>query len=297
MDLNYFYTFKEVAKWGSYTRAGQELGYAQSSVTTQVKKLEDQYNVRLFERSGQKMVLTQSGEDLLFYVEKILGLLEEASERLADERNLRGTIRIGTVESLAAYFITPYIKALKDQHPSLKIMLEAGLCPNLVQGILEGKFDIAVLLDRIHSSADLQVIPIRKEPMVMVASPKHGWHNKSDVSAIDLKHETIILTEEGCPYRILLEELIVEQGIQPQSVISFSSLEAIKQCVADDLGVALVPAISVKEELNSGKLLSIPFEGDRIHLYSQVIYSKKKYLSTPIRQLIEMISETDYQIN
>jgi DNA-binding transcriptional LysR family regulator len=297
MDLNYFYTFKEVAKWGSYTRAGQELGYAQSSVTTQVKKLEDQYKVRLFERFGQKMVLTQSGEDLLFYVEKIIGLFEEASERLTDVRNLRGTIRIGTVESLAAYFITPYIKALKDQHPSLKIMLEAGLCPNLVQGILEGKIDIAVLLDRIHTFPDLQVIPIRKEPMVMVASPKHGWRCKSVVSASDLKHETIILTEEGCPYRTLLEELLVQQGIQPQSVISFSSLEAIKQCVADDLGVALVPAISVKEELNAGKLLRIPFEEDRIHLYSQIIYSKKKYLSTPIRQLVEMISETDYQIN
>ncbi len=297
MDLNYFYTFKEVAKWGSFTRAGHELGYAQSSVTTQIKKLEDQYQVRLFERSGQKMVLTQSGEDLLFYVDKILSLLKEASERLTDERNLRGSIRIGTVESLAAYFITPYIKALKDQHPSLKIMLEAGLCPNLVQGILEGKFDIAVLLDQIQSSNDLEVIPIRKEQMVMVASPKHEWSTKNSVAAGDLKHETIILTEEGCPYRTLLEQLLTEHSIQPQSVISFSSLEAIKQCVADDLGVALVPEIAVQKELASGKLQRIPFEDESIHLYSQIIYSKKKYLSTPIRQFIELVNETDHQNN
>ncbi|WLR49344.1 LysR family transcriptional regulator [Halobacillus litoralis] len=69
MDVSYLYTFKEVAKWGSYTRTGEELGYAQSSVTTQVKKLEDYYGVRLFERAGQTMRLTQSGEQLLYYVD------------------------------------------------------------------------------------------------------------------------------------------------------------------------------------------------------------------------------------
>ncbi|MFP3360379.1 LysR family transcriptional regulator, partial [Planococcus sp. SIMBA_143] len=83
MDINYLYTFKEVAKWGSYTKTGEELGYAQSSVTTQIKKLEDHYQVKLFERVGRKMRLTQSGEELYFYVEKILSLLDEAEERIS----------------------------------------------------------------------------------------------------------------------------------------------------------------------------------------------------------------------
>lgn len=290
MDLNYFHTFKEVAKWGSYTRAGQELGYAQSSVTTQIKKLEEQYNVRLFERAGQKMMLTQSGEDLLYYAEKILSLLGEASEHLGGDYNRRGSIRIGTVESLAAYFITPFVKSLKEKHPSLKIMLEAGLCPNLVQGIMEGKFDIAVLLDRKHTSNELEVIPIRKENMILVTSEKHRWSRLGNVTAQDFENETIILTEEGCPYRTLLEQLLDEAGIVPQSVISFSSLEAIKQCVADDLGVALLPEISVQQELLSGKLTAIPFEEENMHLYSQIVYSKKKYLSTPLRQFIDLLS-------
>lgn len=291
MDINYLYTFKEVAKWGSYTRTGKELGYAQSSVTTHIKKLEDHYGQKLFERTGQKMKLTQPGEELLYYVNQVTELLNEAKERLTTNEDARGTVSIGTVESLAAYFITPYIRELKKQHPSLKIMLEAGLCPNLTQGIIDGKYDVAVLLDRLQTSSSLEVIPIRKENMVMIASPSHSFSEKNNVVMEEFEGETIILTESGCPYRTLLEETMRSRGIHMQSVISFSSLEAIKQCVADNLGIALVPEIAVKQEIESGKLIKIPFDHEEFYLYSQLIFKKKKWLTAPIQQFISLVQE------
>ncbi|MCR8847701.1 LysR family transcriptional regulator [Rossellomorea sp. SC111] len=290
MDLNYFYTFKEVVKWGSYTKTGEELGYAQSSVTTQIKKLEDHYRVKLFERIGRKMRLTQSGEELYFYVEKILCLLDEAEERISKESNLRGTLRIGTVESLAAYFITPYIKDLKGEHPELKILLESGLCPNLKEGIHEGKFDIAILLDRFTEHPDLTVIPIRQEKLVMIVPPGHRLHSLKEMNVRELESETLILTEEGCSYRVLLEQLLKENEVQAGSVISFSSLEAIKQCVADDLGLAILPEIAVRREVESGKVVQIPIDHEKTPVYTQIVYQKKKWLTPPLTQLITALT-------
>ncbi|MBW3111008.1 LysR family transcriptional regulator [Bacillus sp. MCCB 382] len=290
MDINYLYTFKEVAKWGSYTKTGEELGYAQSSVTTQIKKLEDHYQVKLFERVGRKMRLTQSGEELYFYVEKILSLLDEAEERISKESNLRGTVRIGTVESLAAYFITPYIKELKGKHPDLKILLESGLCPNLKEGTLQGKFDISILLDRLSEHPDLMTIPIRQEKLVMIAPPRHRLNGLKEMNLKELETETLILTEEGCSYRVLLEQLLKEENIQAKSVISFSSLEAIKQCVADDLGLAIMPEIAVKKDIESGKVVQIPFDHKKIPVYTQIVYQKKKWLTPPIAQFISALT-------
>ncbi|MGM0753722.1 MAG: LysR family transcriptional regulator [Bacillota bacterium] len=290
MDLNYFYTFKEVAKWGSYTKTGEELGYAQSSVTTQIKKLEEHYRIKLFERVGRKMRLTQSGEELYYYVEKILSLLDEAEERISKESNLRGTLRVGTVESLAAYFITPYIKQLKEKHPELKILLESGLCPNLKEGTLEGKFDVSILMDRYVEHPELTTIPIRQEKLVMIAPPGHRLGSYHVMDLRELESETLILTEEGCSYRVLLEQLLKEENVQAKSVISFSSLEAIKQCVADDLGLAILPEISVRKEIDNGKVIQLPFHHEKIKVYTQVVYQRKKWLTPPLTQLISSIT-------
>lgn len=291
MDLNYFYTFKEVVRCGSYTQTAEELGYAQSSVTTQIKKLEEHYQVKLFERVGRKMRLTQPGEQLYDYVNGITKLADEAEEQLRNDSNLRGTVRIGTVESLAAYFITPYIKSLKQLHPELRILFESGQCPNLIEGTMDGTYDIAILLDRLRKHPELTTIPIRQEEMVLIAPPHHPLTKLNEMTLKKLETETLILTEEGCSYRVLLEQLLQEEEVQAKSVISFTSLEAIKQCVADDLGIALLPRIAVERDVQSGKVVALPFHQNAIKVYTQVVYQKKKWISPPLKQFIALLEE------
>ncbi|MDP4549490.1 LysR family transcriptional regulator [Alkalihalobacillus macyae] len=289
MDLNYFYTFKEVVRWGSYTQTAEELGYAQSSVTTQIKKLEEHYQVKLFERVGRKMRLTQSGEQLYDYVKGITKLADEAEEQMRSDSNLKGTVRIGTVESLAAYFITPFIKSLKQQHPELRILLESGLCPNLIEGTMDGTYDIALLLDRLQNHPELTTIPIRQEEMVLIAPPDHPLTKLDEVTLKRLETETLILTEEGCSYRVLLEQLLQEEEVQAKSVISFSSLEAIKQCVADDLGIALLPRIAVERDVRNGNVVALPFHQNNIKVYTQVVYQQKKWISPPLKHFLSLL--------
>ncbi|WLR58901.1 LysR family transcriptional regulator [Guptibacillus hwajinpoensis] len=291
MDLNYFYTFNEVVRSGSYTQTAEELGYAQSSVTTQIKKLEDFYHVKLFERVGRKMRLTPSGEQLYDYVKEIIKLADEAETHLRTDTNLKGTIRIGTGETLAAYYITPYIKALKEKHPELRIRLESGQCQNLIGGTVDGTYDITILLDQLQHHPDLTTIPIRQEEMVMIAPPQHHFTKLGVLDLKKLEEETLILTEEGCAYRVLLEKWLKEANVQAKSIISFSSLEAIKQCVADQLGIALLPRIAVEREIQNGLVAVLPFHPNDITLYTQIVYKERKWISPPLQQFIDLMEK------
>lgn len=290
MDLNYFYTFNEVVKSGSFTQTAEELGYAQSSVTAQIKKLEEHYQVKLFERVGRKMRVTQPGEQLYAYVKEIIKLTDEADAQLRQDTNLKGTIRIGTGETVAAYYITPYIKALKEKHPELRIRLEAGQCQNLIGGTIDGTYDVTILLDRLQKHPALKTIPIRQEEMVMIASPHHSLTKLATLELKKLEEETLILTEEGCSYRVLFEQILKDENIQIKSVISFSSLEAIKQCVADNLGIALLPRIAVERDIQNDRVAIVPFQHP-INIYTQIIYQQRKWISEPLKQFITLMDQ------
>ncbi|MYL70110.1 LysR family transcriptional regulator [Halobacillus litoralis] len=291
MDISYFYTFKEVAKWGSYTRTGEELGYAQSSVTTQIKKLEDYYGVRLVERAGQTMRLTQSGEQLLHYVDQVIDLLEEAESKVSKNVQMRGTVRIGAVESLAAYFISKSLKAFKEQNPDLRIQLESGLCPNLKEGVLESHYDLAVVLDEEVKHPLLETLLLRKEKMVIVAANEHPLVGQEQINIRRIEDETLILTEKDCSYRNMLEGILKKRAVEPRSVISFTSLEAIKQCVIDELGIAMLPEMTVAGELENGSLRALDFDHQGLALYIQIIHHQKKWLSPSLEKFIQLLYE------
>lgn len=291
MDTRYLQTFREVAKWQSFTRAAEVLGYAQSSVTTQIQNLETEFGSVLFERWGRKIRLTQSGELLLRYVDQVLSLLDEAKESLAEETSMEGTLNIGTVESLAAFYLPPILQAFRQAHPRMKVLLTPGVCHDLRQGVRDGKYDFAIVLDYPQTHPDLESILLNEEELVMIAAPDHRFNQKEIVMPEDFVGETLIVTESGCSYRLMLETVLRESGTRPETSLEFGSLEAIKQCVAYGLGLALLPRIAVQEEVDKGKLVILPFSHPDVRVSKQLVYHKKKWLSHSIRKFFELLSQ------
>ncbi|MCX8001969.1 MAG: LysR family transcriptional regulator, partial [Anoxybacillus mongoliensis] len=140
MNLDYLHTFREVAKWNSFTKAGEMLGYAQSSVTTQIKKLEEEFGVVLFERWGGKIKLTSAGVELLEYANKIVSLIDEAKQSVSEQADLAGSLSIGTIESVAGFYLPPYLQAFKQKYPRVNLLLQQNICNRLVEGVKEGKY-------------------------------------------------------------------------------------------------------------------------------------------------------------
>ncbi|MBD2868203.1 LysR family transcriptional regulator [Paenibacillus arenilitoris] len=287
MELTYLQTFREIVKWGSYTRAAEQLGYAQSSVTTQIQRLEASYGAVLFERYGRTMRLTMAGEALLPYASEMLRLHAESKEVVSKQS--AGALTIGTIETLAAFFLPPYLQAYRRDYPEMKVNLQPGNEPFIIEAVKEGTMDVGLILDPPLADPELHTVVVRKEELVIAAHPDHRLGGLAAAQVRDLAGESLILTEEGCTYRAMLLRALKEEGVEHQLSYEFGNLEAIKQCVVYGLGVALLPRIVVEEELRNGRLKAVPFSHPSCEFYTQLIYSRKKWMSAAFRDFIALM--------
>jgi DNA-binding transcriptional LysR family regulator len=287
MDLTYLRTFREVAKRQSFTRAAEELGYAQSSVTMQIQKIEKEYGVPLIERHGRQLRLTPPGEELLKLFVEILDLYDRSKETIAQQ--IGGTLTIGTIDSLAAFYLPPYLQQLRTKFPKLDIHLQTMQEANLLSKIKDGEVDIGLMLDRTTADSVLERTIIREEPLVLIAPVDHALAQMDMVSLQDLNNCELIVSEESCIYRSLFENLLKEHGIVFRIGFELSNLEAIKRCVMNGLGIALLPRIVAEEEIERGNLAELAFVHPEIHFDLQLLMHPKKWKSQPLQFLIQML--------
>jgi DNA-binding transcriptional LysR family regulator len=293
LELTYLQTFREVVKWGSYTRAADELVYAQSSVTTQIQKLEESYGAVLFERYGRKMKLTLAGEALNQYANEIIRLHSESKEVVSKQS--KGSLTIGTIETLAAFFLPPFLQAYRRDYPEMNMIIQPGNEPFIIESVKEGSLDIGFILDSPLKDPELHSAILREEKLVIIAHPDHRFGGLSEVQVQDLRNESMILTEEGCTYRAMLLKALKDNQVDYKLSYEYGNLEAIKQCVIYGLGIALLPSVVVAEEIQKGRLIAIPLVHPDCKFYTQLIYSKKKWLSKAFIDFLELICGPNHQ--
>ena len=239
MELTYLKTFREVAKWGSYTRAAEVLGYAQSSITTQIQKLEESYGAVLLERFGRKMKLTIAGEALLQYANDIFKLHEESKEVVSKQS--KGTLSIGTIETLAAFFLPPYLQAYRRHFPDINIMLQPANEPFIIESVKEGALDVGIILDPPFTDPELHSSILREEELVIIANPDHRFGGQSEVQVQDLESESLILTEDGCTYRAMLLKVLKSNQVNYSTILrvwEYRSDQAVRHLWAWDCLIA-----------------------------------------------------------
>lgn len=290
MDIQYYITFREVARCLNFTHAAERLGYAQSSVTVQIQKLEKLYGKPLFERMGKSMALTPDGIKLLDYANRIVESFHLSKEALAGET--AGSLRIGTIETLAAFFLPPYLRAFRSEYAHTNLALFPSNEDEVIKNVKSGALDVGIILDPPYSDAELLTIPIRREPLVVISSPEHPFSNIKELQLSDLQDQSIILTEVGCTYRAALERSLANGQIAVRVVSELGSIEAIKQCVMIGLGAALIPQITVQAELDKGVLAASTLkEGLISPFYSQIVMHKNKFVSAPLKHFISLLTD------
>ncbi|WP_128893886.1 LysR family transcriptional regulator [Longirhabdus pacifica] len=290
MDIDIYRTFIEVVKWKNYSKAAEQLGYAQSSVTTQMKKLETYYEAKMFERIGGKMQLTYAGENLYTYALNIVGLENEAKQRIRHTDECSGSLSIGTVESLATFELIKYFKHFNHEYPRVTFSVESNLCKYLYEGVRHGTYDLAIVMDeyRPHDK-DLIKINMRKEEMVLVACMDHPLCNYDTVKMADLQGETFVFAEKDCSYRTIFEKALKNNGVHYSKSLEFNSIEAIKECVKAGLGISLLPKITVVRELNENQLACVPVEEANMEVFSQIVIHNKKWISPIVERFIQLL--------
>jgi DNA-binding transcriptional LysR family regulator len=290
MDLVYFQTFREVAFRQSFTRAAEELGYAQSSVTTQIQKLEKAYDVQLFERHGRGLRLTSAGEELLKIAVQMLDLYQQSKEKLIQQGG--GTLSIGTIDSLASYYLPPLIQQIRQKYPDLSIRVQPNREDLIVNKVKEGEIDIGLMLESKPSDLTLEWITIREEPLVLIAHPEHPLSKLSEVELSHLSGVEWIMTEDSCNYRIMLEKVLRAQAIPYRIGLELGNPEAIKRCVRAGSGISLLPKMAAEDEIRRGELIVLPFVHPDIRLALQMVIHPKKWISHSFKEFIELLKSS-----
>ncbi|MGG4102381.1 LysR family transcriptional regulator [Paenibacillus lautus] len=287
MELIYLQTFREVAIRQSFTKAANELGYAQSSVTTQIQKLEKEYGVKLFERYGRGLRLTKSGEELLKYAVQMLDLFQQSKEKLTKQGG--GTLSIGTIDSLAAYFLPSVIHQLKQRHEDLVIRLQPDREDSIISKVREGEYDLGLILDRKPEDSSLNWIAIREEPLLLVAHPNHPLLVKPVIELEHLADAEWIMPEDSCNYRMMLEKVLRASGVPMRIGLELGNPEAIKRYVMSGTGISLLPKMVAEEEIKRGQLAILPFAHSDIRLDIQLVIHPKKWFSQSLKDAIDML--------
>lgn len=287
MELRHLLTFKTIVKKGGFKLAAEHLGYAPSSITIHIKELEEELGKPLFDRLGKKIFLTTHGTQFLPYATKIIDLYNEAIESINLEDTPKGKLVIGVTEIFSQYRIPSLFMEYKKRYSKVTLSLRSLENENISIALRNGEIDLALVLEKSDWFAkELYIEKIKDESTVLI-SPITNENNAN----------TILFTKENCSYKSMFENYIKEKQIEVKDTLSFSSLEAIKQCVLHGLGISMLPYFSVKEELNSkkinGELIQLNHSGNSTF----IAYHKNKQLSLTIKSMISLIKAHCLQWN
>jgi DNA-binding transcriptional LysR family regulator len=278
VTLRQMRVFAAVARNLSFTRAARELHLTQPAVSQQVKLLEEEVGLPLFEQIGRKVHLAPAGEELLRYTEQAMELLRQAGESLAAMRGLkRGVLKLGAV-STAKYFAPSLLSAFKPAYPEVSIKFSIGNREEIIQQLDANEIDL-VIMGRPPRELETVAEPFAKHPLVLIASRSHPLASKKRIKLTQLATESFLIREEGSGTRAAMERVFREHGVPIRVSMEVSSNETIKQAVMANMGISFISSHTVGLELAAGKLVILDVIGLPLVRDWYVIHLRDKRLA------------------
>jgi DNA-binding transcriptional LysR family regulator len=291
MELRQLKTFRTVASTLNFTRAAEVLNYVPSNVTMQIKALEDELGVRLFDRLGKQLVITTAGKRFLTHIQGVFNKLDEARSDVHDNEILSGTLTISANEVICAYRLPAVFQRFRSQHPGVRLIFRSVPNQELKQTLFDGSADVVYMLDEPIRSSGLTVDPLLKENFRLFAAPDHPLAKRTLLQLEDFHGEVFLTNEKGCPYRTMFDRSFEKEGIDSITYLEFQSAEAIKQCAISGIGIAFLPEIVAEAEVERGELVALLWQIPDLHVYTQMLWHKDKWLSPIILSFIEAARE------
>ncbi len=283
INLHQLATFQVVAKHCSYVRAAEELHFSQPAVSAQIRQLEESMGVKLFDKIGRRTRLTQAGEELYLYSQKIFSLIDETLETMESLRSPQyGRLSVGADTTVGTYVIPGLLGKFRQVYPDVEITLEVVNRGYLLDAMVSNHVDM-VVMGKIPTEVPVFVAPFAPNELVLVAPPTHRLAGCQHVPFAELAHEHFLLREEGSGTRAALEGAFQEAGVPLQVSMQVGNNSAIKQGVAAKLGIALISRVALDMELETNRLVILDVEGFPIMRQWRLVHLKDKNLSATAR--------------
>ncbi len=270
--------FQAVAQHSSYTRAAESLFLSQPAVSMQIKQLEENAGLPLFEQIGKKIYLTEAGEELLHYSRAITQQLAEAEAVLEELKGVRrGRLDI-TVASTANYFCSRLLAAFGQRIPQLKISLDVTNREGLIKKLENNETDL-VIMGQPPAGLDVIAEPFMDNPLVVIAAPHHPLVARKQVTLDELAREPFVVRERASGTRIAIERFLTEGGFDLNTRMEMRSNEAVQQAVQAGLGLGIVSLHTLELELETHRLAILDVESFPIMRQWYLVHGRAKRLS------------------
>ncbi|HMM79705.1 MAG TPA: LysR family transcriptional regulator [Pyrinomonadaceae bacterium] len=286
MDINQLEVLVTVAREKSFSRAAEALDRTQPAISQAIRRLEDDVGEKLFDRSSKDGTLTYAGEVLLEHAEAMLSLRANAKNAIRELKGLRrGKVTISANEH-TVFFLLPVIEKFLRRHPTIKIEVQRGVASRIPKQITAREVELGVISFS-PDDTSLVSVPIATDDLVMIVSPEHPLAGRSTVSISDVADENFIAHNAPSPYRRRVIEAFAKHRVELQISVELPSLEAIKLLVMKKVGVALVPRLAVRAEIENGRLSEISIRELKLTRELNIIYRRNAQLSHAAEAFLE----------
>ena len=294
MELRNLITFTHVAELGSFTKAAEQLGYSQSTISFQIKQLEDELGCLLFERINHTITLTERGRELVSYAHQVRALTDEFKESISSGEDLSGHIHIVTPDSVCEDMIKSHYIDFHNNYPLISIKLTAADTTVMFDMLDHNEADVVITLDS-HSYNKDYVIA-KEEPLSMhfVASSRSPYAGKKGLSIKDIINEPFILTEFGQGYRRVFDKELAKKSLEIMPVLEIGRTDIITSVVAGSNMISFLPDFVTKSLIDSGELCYLDITDMNIEIWKQLIYHKNKWISKSLKTFIEYIKNSEF---
>lgn len=286
MELRSLNTFVQVAESGSFTRAGEILGYSQPTISTQIRHLELELGVKLFDRIGHTVRLTQEGREVLPNAQRICQMCQEFTMGQKLHGTVHGVVRVGMADSLASALLQKGFSGFRAQYPHISIKIETAGTTELFRLLDHNEVDAVCTLDSRIYNTNYVVANEEKVGVHVVVPADHPLSSKQKVSILDLLQYPLLLTERGMSYRRILEEQLAQQSVELQPVLETGNADFICELVEQGEGISFLPDYVTQLAVDRGSIVRLNLREFEPDLWKQLLYRRDKWLSAQMNAVI-----------
>lgn len=294
MELRSLITFIHVAELGSFTKAAEQLGYSQSTISFQIKQLEDEIGCLLFERINHTITLTDRGRELVSYAHQVRALTEDFKDSLTKEEACRGHIHIVTPDSVCEEMIYSRYIDFHEKYPLISIRFTTGDSALMLDMLDHNEADVIITLDRRLYNKDYVIAKEEALPMHFVTSKRSRFVGKKNLSIHDIASEPFILTEYGQGYRRVFDKELAKKSMEITPVLEIGRTDVITHILAKSDMISYLPDFVTEELIESGELCYLDVCDIKVDIWKQLIYHKNKWMSKSLKTFIEYIKDNEF---
>jgi DNA-binding transcriptional LysR family regulator len=294
MELRNLITFIHVAELGSFTRAAKQLGYSQSTISFQIKQLEDELSCLLFERINHTVKLTERGRGLVEYAHKVLVLTEDFKDNLTRDGGFSGQVHIVTPDSVCEKIVESHYSAFHKKYPAISVKFTTADTTVMLDMLSHNEADAIITLDSHRYEKDYVIA--KEEPLSIhfVCDANSKYLRKRNLKIADIIDAPFVLTERGQGYRRVLDAELAKKSLEIEPILEIGRTDIITKILPQSDMISFLPDFVTKDLVDAGVLAYIDVSDMSVEIWKQLIYHKNKWMSKSLKAFIDYIKTNEF---